>query len=159
MRRITVGATVSAVAVSLTLAASAMATPASRTFDQTYPKASALCVKAHAGTLPTKLEANKAGVIAACDTLSNGFGPLASTFDAADATYLSVVATQKGLVSAACPKPVPSGQRAACMAARSTSVSAISAARTVRVTAAGTYHTSIEANRTTFWTSISSLRS
>jgi hypothetical protein len=159
MRRMTVGAAVSAVAVSLTFAATALATPASPTFDQTYPMASALCVKAHAGTLPTRLEANKAAVITACDTLQNAFGPLVSTFDAANATFLGVVATEKGLVAAACPKPVPSSERAACRAARTTSVSAISAARTTRVTAAGTYHTSIEANRTTYWNSISSLRS
>lgn len=159
MRRMTVGAAVSAVAVSLTLAGSALATPPSPTFDQTYPVASALCVKAHDGTLPAKLEANRAGVVTACDTLQNAFGPLVSTFDAANATYLNVVATQKGLVAAACPKPVPQSQRAACQAARSTAVSAISAARTARVTAAGTYHTSVEANRTTFWSSISSLRS
>ena len=152
----TLGIAGATVALALTVTTSAFARAGDRPFAQTYPVASALCVKAHAGTLGSKLEPQAAAVITACDTLENAYGPLVSTVDAAEATYLSVVSKQKGLVTAACPKPVTN--QSACAAARATAKSTIATARSTEQAAVTAYHTAIEANRTTFWSTISALR-
>jgi hypothetical protein len=76
-----------ALALTLTVTTSAFARAGDRPFAETYPVASALCVKAHAGTLGSKLVSRQAAaVITACDTLENAYGPLVSTVDAAEAT-------------------------------------------------------------------------
>jgi hypothetical protein len=145
-----------ALALTLTVTTSAFARAGDRPFAETYPVASALCVKAHAGTLGSKLNPQAGAVVTACDALENPYGMLVSTVDAAEAIYLNVVSTQKGLVTAACPRPVTN--KATCSTARATAKSAIAAARTIEQTAVTAYHTSIEANRTTFWNAISALR-
>jgi hypothetical protein len=152
----TLGIAGAALALTLTMTTSAFARAGDRPFAQTYPVASVLCVKAHAGTLGPKLQPQAAAVITACDTLENAYGPLVSTVDAAESTYLSVVSTQKGLVTAACPMPVTN--QSACAAARATAKSTIAAARMTEHTAATAYRTAIEANRTTFWNTIGALR-
>jgi hypothetical protein len=152
----TLGIAGAALALTLTVTTSAFARAGDRTFAETYPVASALCVKAHAGTLGSKLEPQASAVKTACDVLRSPFGTLVSAVDAAEATYLNVVSTQKGLVSAACPTPVTN--QSACSAARATAKSTIAGARMTEQTAATTYRTAIEANRTTFWNTISALR-
>lgn len=152
----TLGIAGAVLALTLTATASAFARAGDRTFADTYPVASTLCVKAHAGTLGPKLQPQAAAVVSACDTLQNAFGPLVSTVDAAEGTYLTVVSTQKGLVTAACPKPVTN--HAACATARGTAKSTIAAAKTTEQTAVTAYKTAIEANRVTFWSTISALR-
>ena len=156
MRRPILGILMTAVAVSLTLTASAFARAGDRTFADTYPVASALCVKAHAGTLGSKLEPNAAAVITACDTLENAFPPLVSTVDGAEATELSTLSAQNAAVATACPKPVT--DPAACRGARETRRSTDAAARLTLVGAVGAFHASVEANRVTFWTTVSTLR-
>jgi len=159
MRRPILGAVLSAIAVSLAVTGSAMARAGDRTLAQTYPAATALCVTAHTGTLPPKLAAHRVTVIAACDTLDNAFAPLVSTVDSAEAAYLSTVAAQKALVAAACPRPVPASAKAACDSARATATSTDADALTTRQGAVTAFHTAIEANRTTFWNTVQSLRS
>ena len=156
MRRqflITVG---TAVAVSLTMAAGAMARAGDRTVVETYPVATALCAKAHTAALPTRLAPKAAQVITACDTLENAFAPLVSTVDGAEGLYLSTVASQKALVAAACPRPVTN--RAACLAARTTARTTDGTARMTLRTAVTTFQNAIEANRLTFWAAIAALR-
>lgn len=151
-------AVLGAVAVaSLAVSSSALARAGDRSVDQTYPVATTLCARAHAGTLPPKLAPQAAAVISACDTLVNAFAPLQSAVDAAEAAFLTTVSQQKALVAAACPRPV--SDHAACHAARETKRTTIAAARSTRLTAATSYRAAIEANRTTFWTTIQSLRS
>ena len=157
MRRMLIGTTAAACALLLVTAGGAFARAGERTAAETYPVASALCVSAHADALPRRLTARKTAVVAACDTLLNAYGPLVVTVDAAESTLLSTLSTQKGLVSAACPKPVVNA--GACQAARATAISVNGAARLTKIAAVAQYHASVEANRSTFWTTIQSLRS
>ena len=151
-------AVLGAVAIaSLAVSSSALARAGDRSVDQTYPVATALCARAHADTLPPKLALHASAVISACDTLVNAFAPLQSTVDAAEAAFLTTVSQQKALVAAACTRPV--SDHTACRTARDTKTTTITAAATTRLAAATSYRTAIEANRTTFWATIESLRS
>lgn len=143
-------------AASLGVTSSALARAGDRTVDETYPVATAVCVKAHAGTLPPKLVGQQTAVLSACDTLENAFPPLVATVDAAEAQYLSVVSTQKGLASAACTRPV--SDHAACVQARLSAHSAVIAAHGTARDAVVAFHTAVEANRNTFWSTLQSLR-
>lgn len=157
MRRHMNGCVVAAIAVMLTVTASASARAGDRTLVDTYPVATALCAKAHTSALPPKLESKVASMIVACDTLENAFAPLVVTVDAAEAQFLSTVAGQRALVAAACTKPVK--DHAACEAARTTAQTTDPTALATRQAAVLAFHTAIEANRNTFWTTIAALRS
>src|SRR5579863_4795716 len=126
MRLKMLGIAGAALLVSLVLSSSALARAGDRTVDQTYPVATALCVRAHAGTLPPKLALKSTAVIGACSTLINDFATLQSTVDAAEATFLTTVSNQEALVAAACKPPV--SDHAACLAARDTKRTTIAAA-------------------------------
>jgi hypothetical protein len=151
------GCVVAAIAVMLTVTASASARAGDRTLVDTYPVATALCAKAHTSALPPKLESKVASMIVACDTLENAFAPLVVTVDAAEAQFLNTVASQRALVAAACTKPVK--DHAACEAARTTTQTTDPTALATRQAAVLAFHTAIEANRNTFWTTIAALRS
>jgi hypothetical protein len=144
-------------AASLLASSSAFARAGDRSVDETYPVATTVCAKAHAGTLPPRLAPQAVAVMGACDTLENGFRPLVASVDAAESQYLTTVSTQKGLVAAVCTRPV--SDHAACTAARSSAHAAISAARDTERTAVTAFHTGVEGNRTTFWSTIGTLRS
>jgi len=156
MRRKMLAVLGAVVVASLAASSSAMARAGDRTVDQTYPVATTLCARAHTATLPPKLAPQPAAVISACNTLVSAFAPLQSTVDAAEAAFLTAVSQQKALVAAACPATVT--DRAACHAARASAKTTIAAAATTRRTAAMAYRAAIEANRTTFWSTIGSLR-
>ncbi len=156
MRRKMPGIAGAVVVASLAVSSSALARAGDRTAAQTYPVATALCARAHAATLPTKLAPHSAAMISACDTLVNAFTPLQSTVDAAEAAFLTTVSDQKALVAAACKRPV--SDHAACLTARDTKRTAIAAAANTRLSAVTAYHQAIEANRTTFWSTIQALR-
>ena len=145
-------------ACALTLAASgtAFARAGDRTAAETYPVATALCQKAAASALPARLELSRAQVRSACDTLGNAFGPLVTTVDNAEASYLSTVAAQRALVAAACAKPVTN--HAACLAARTTRRTTDATALATRQSAVHLFQTSVENNRLTFWAAIKALR-
>ncbi len=157
MRRMQIGSAAGACVLALVSAHGAFARAGERTAAQTYPVASALCVKAHGGTLPPRLVASRTAVQGACDTLLNAYGPLVSTVDAAESTLLGTLGAQKALVDAACARPV--ANPAACHAARATRLSTDAAARKTEIDAVAQFHASVQANRTTFWTAIQSLRS
>ena len=161
MRRQVMGIVGAAIAVSLTVPGSALARAGGRTLAETYPVATSLCVRAtaHPVTLGRRLEPNAAQVIAACQTLDNAFLPLVSTVDTAEAALLNTIAAQKLLVATACPRPVPISEKAACQAARATARTTDAGARSTEQAAVTAFHTAIEANRTTFWSTIASLRS
>ncbi len=161
MRRQMLGIVGAAIAVSLTVPGSALARAGDRTFADTYPVASDLCVRAaaHPATLGRKLEPNAAAVVAACQTLDNPFLGLVANVDAAEATLLNTLSAQKLLVASACPRPVPASEKAACAAARATAHTTDTTARSTEQAAVTAFHTAIEANRTTFWSTIGTLRS
>jgi len=142
--------------VSLVASASALAAAGDRSVDQTYPVATALCVKAHTAALPAKLAPQATGVVSACDALENAFPPLVATVAAAQSQYLGVVSTQKALFGAACARSLT--DHSACIDARTNAHAAIVAARHIERTALLRFHTSVEANRTAFWATIQSLR-
>jgi hypothetical protein len=73
---------------------------------QTYPFASALCVKAEAGSLGKRLEPSRDQVRSACRTLEQPFAGLEATVTSAEAQYSQTVANEAALVVAACPQPV-----------------------------------------------------
>ena len=157
MRRMLIGSTAGACALALVTAGGAFARAGDRTAAETYPVASALCVSANNNVLPRRLTAAKTQVLTACGTLLTAYVPLVATVDGAESTLLGTLSTQKGLVAAACPTPV--ADAAACRTARSTARSVDGAARLTEVAAVRAFHTAVEANRTTFWTTIQSLRS
>jgi hypothetical protein len=140
----------------LVAAPGALARAGDRTVNQTYPVATALCVKAHTGTLPAKLAPHTAPVITACDTLINAFSPLQVTVDAAESQFLGTVSTQKSLVASVCTKPV--ADHAACTTARLKATAAIAGARATEVTAVATFHAAVETNRAAFGQTIVTLR-
>jgi hypothetical protein len=147
-----------AIVITLMSAASAMALPGTRTFATTYPFASALCVKAEAGSLAKRLETSRDQVLSACRTLEQPFTGLEATVTSAEAQYSQTVANEAALVLAACPQPVTQAERPACRTARSNRRTADMSALLARHNAVVTFVSSIEANRVTFWTTIHSLR-
>ena len=157
MRRMLIGSTAAACALALVTAGGAFARAGDRTAAETYPVASALCANARNNVLPPRLTAAKTQVLTACDTLLNAYGQLVATVDGAESTLLGTLSTQKALVAAACTRPVKNA--AACQAARATAISVDNSARTTEVAAGTAFHTAVEANRNTFWTTIQSLRS
>jgi hypothetical protein len=161
MRRQMLGIVGAAIAVSLTVPGSALARAGDRSFADTYPVASALCVRAaaHPATLGQKLEPNAAAVVMACQALDGPFLGLESTVDTAEATLLNTIAAQKLLVASACPRPVPASEKAACVMVRGTAHTTDATARSTEQAAVTAFHAAIEANRTTFWSTIGSLRS
>ena len=110
MRRILIGSTAAACALALVTAGGAFARAGDRTAALTYPVASALCVSAHNDVLPPAHRRQDAGA----RRLRHAAERLrAARRDRrrAEATLLSTLSTQKGLVSAACPRPVVNADR------------------------------------------------
>ncbi|MGD0980069.1 MAG: hypothetical protein ABR946_01160 [Solirubrobacteraceae bacterium] len=147
-----------AIVMTLISAASAMALPGTRTFVQTYPFASALCVKAEAGSLGKRLEPSRDPLLNACTTLKLPFAGLEATVTSAEAQYSQTVANESALVLAACPQPLTQAERPACRTARMNRRSADSSALLARHDAVVTFVNAIEANRVTFWSTVHSLR-
>jgi hypothetical protein len=146
-----------ACALAIAATPAAFARAGDRTMVETYPVATALCAKARTGdALPPRLASARAGVVLACNTLENAFGPLVSTGDAAEAAYLTTVSSQRSIVAAACARPV--ADVAACRAARITKRGADAAALLTRRAAVDVFRNSIRANRDTFWAAIRALR-
>jgi hypothetical protein len=151
------GCVAGACALALATSGTAFARAGDRTVDETYPVATALCVKARTNTLPARLMANRSGVLAACYALENAYGPLVTTVDDAEAAYLATVAAQRSLAATACTRPV--ANVTTCQAARTTRRTSDTTALTTRRSAVDSYHASVEATRTTFWTTVQGLRS
>jgi hypothetical protein len=158
MRTRLLGAAGAAIVVTLVLAASAMAQPGARTFAQTYPDASALCLKAQAGTLGKQLEPSRNQLLTACATLQQPYASLTSTVTAAEGQYTQTASGQAALVAAACPQPLTKAEHPNCHTARLTARATDSEARLTRHDAVVSFHASVEANRVAFWATVKSLR-
>jgi hypothetical protein len=153
------GAAAIALIATLAFTASAMALPGSKTFEQTYPFASALCAKASAGTLNKKLEASKTEVLEACTTLQSPFAGLQATVTADESQYSATVAAEKTLVMNACdihPKTVD--QHLVCDRTRARKLIVDGNALLTRHDAVRLYISTLETNRITFWSTIHGLR-
>jgi hypothetical protein len=158
MRTRLLGAAGTAIIATLVFVGSAAAVPGANTVAQTYPDATALCAKAATGSLGKKLEPNQAQVLSACATLEDAFPPLVMAVTAAETQYSSTIAGQRGLVTAACVTNPTVAERMACRAARSQRRLVDASARLTRRAAVQLYFSSVRADRTTFWTTIHSLR-
>lgn len=151
LSRAALGATLATLAV--TGVASAKA--GDRSFQQTYPVASRLCLRAASNTLPRRLQPQSANVIAACNALQSGFGPLQSAAQSAQAAFASGVQSALATLHAACAFGQP---RLTCRAAIRQARVTIHVLRIQRRAAVRSYYIGIEANRRTFWATIRSLR-
>lgn len=158
MRTRLLGAAGTAIIATLVFVASAAAMPGANTVAQTYPVATALCAKAATGSLGKKLEPNQAQVLAACATLEDAFPPLVLAVTAAETQYTKTITAQHGLVSAACVTNPTAAERMACRAARSQRKLVDASARFTRRAAVQLYYSSVRGDRSTFWTTIDSLR-
>lgn len=147
----------SAIAIVATLGFTGLASAKAgdRSFEQTYPYASALCTKANNGTLPPRLRASSAQVKNACATLRGGFLPLRANVQAANIALTTGVANDRAAIKAAC---VKGADRATCRQTRRQERLAIQSLRAQHRAAVRLYYTSVEANRRTFWSTIRSLR-
>jgi hypothetical protein len=157
MRRAVISGSLIGVLVLALSAASAGAVAGSRPFGEVYPVASALCAKASAGTPPKRLEASRSQVSAACTTLSSEFTSLTSAVSAAETTYVDTRAAEHAKVTTVCP-PASAAGRVTCRTTRLTAHATDASALLARHDAIVLYHTSLEANRVTFWATIHSLR-
>ena len=80
--------------------AAAQAQAGSRTFAQTFPRASALCARAQAGSLPPKLAGQTSQVQSACTTLQGSFTSAQTTVLAAQMTFANGVAAARAKTQA-----------------------------------------------------------
>jgi len=143
-----------AMIATLALAGAASGHPGDKSFQRTYPFASALCARAASNTLGKRLEPQVAQVNAACSALQAGFASLQTAVLSARAQFISGLRSTRATVRAACAAGQP---RPSCRAARVQ-------ARATRLTlvlqyhaAVRTYIVGVEANRRTFWSTIRSL--
>ena len=144
-----------AVAATLGFTGVASAKAGDRSFQQTYPYASALCAKVNSGHTPPKLKSSEAQVKQACATLENAFGPLQAAVQSANSQFTTGVANARAATQAACAKGQP---RPHCRQVRRQDRLMIMTLRQQHRAAVRLYYTSIEANRRTFWSTIRSLR-
>jgi hypothetical protein len=158
MRTRLFGAAGTAIIATLVFVGSAAAVPGSKTVAQTYPVATALCAKASAGTLGKKLEPHQALVLMACTTLEDPFPTLVMTVTAAETQYTNTIGDQQALVTAACVTNPTVAEHRACRAARKQRKLVDASARFARSAAVQSYYTSVRSDRSTFWTTINSLR-
>ena len=158
MRTRLFGAAGTAIIATLVFVGSAAAMPGAKTVTQTYPVATALCAKASAGTLGKKLEPKQGDVLMACAALEDPFPTLVTTVTTAETQYSNTIAAQLGLVMAACVTNPTVAERKACRAARSQRKLIDGSARLARSAAVQSYYTSVKSDRSTFWTTINSLR-
>jgi hypothetical protein len=135
--------------------AAAQAQAGSRTFAQTFPRASALCARAQAGSLPPKLAGQTSQVQSACTTLQGSFTSAQTTVLAAQMTFANGVAAARAKTQAACVKP---RVQPTCRLTRIQDNATIKSLRAQHRADVRTYYISVEAARRTFWTSIRALR-
>jgi hypothetical protein len=162
MQRFSVSVLVLAVGVLMVTPALAGARAPGRSFEKTYPKASALCAKADAGTLKGALAASTADVVAACTTLKASFAAAGSTYKTTTDPLATRAEAAVSAARAACATAETSDMKrrktAACKEARRAARAALRVIRTEARAAAKTYVSSVRASRSTFWTSIHALR-
>lgn len=158
MRTRLLACTGTTIVIALGSAAGAMALPGARTFAQTYPVASALCLRAQAANLGKRLEPSRDQVLSACATLEQPFAGFEAIVTNAEAQYAQTFARESALVAAACPQPLTSTERPTCRTARLSRRVADSSALLARHNAVVALIVSVEANRVTFWSTIHALR-
>ncbi len=144
--------------VALLIPAISAAKPGHRGFDRTYPIASRLCLHTTNGHPPKVLASSVTEVIAACTTLHTSFtdaqNAYATTVGPIKTQAVAALTTLRQTCRAARQNHTPG----VCRAARQTARTTIQGLRAQVKTAAQTYHTSVQAARKAFWTTIHALK-
>lgn len=159
MKTILALAAVSATAAALVLPGVASAKPGTRSFDETFPVASALCAKGAANTLPKRLQGDQSQIAGYCATLQSAYNAAVTTGQTAETTFTTGVQTARSAVQAACPTPrTTQAERQACRQARRQGQLTITSLRGTWRLAVRQFHVSIEQARLNFWSAIHALR-
>jgi len=139
----------------LALAPVASAKPGKRSFERTYPYASALCAKNASGHTPKRLAASVNEVATACATLKTSFTNAQNTYTT---TVAPLEAQAKATVAAAHSNCRKAPDRVACRTARHDARVTLKGLRRQVTTAGWAYHDSVDAARQAFWTTIRGLK-
>jgi len=153
MMRTTLLAAVAAGALALAPAASAK--PGKRSFERTYPHASALCAKNASGHTPKRLTASVNEVAAACATLKTGF---TNAQNAYTTTVAPLEQQARDTVASARVNCRGAADRHACRQARHDARVTLRGLRRQVTVARWTYHDSVDGARQSFWGTIRALR-
>jgi hypothetical protein len=139
----------------LALAPSAAAKAGERTFQETFPKASALCAEVAAGGGPARLRSHAGQVGADCKTLEEGFESAHDQVAAAQSSFATSLEADRSAIASACTPPV--ADRHLCRRTRVAERRAIRSLRREHRAAVLLYFTTIESDRRTFWAAIHAL--
>jgi uncharacterized protein (DUF3084 family) len=158
MSRISRLAVAAVFCVALMIPAISAAHPGQRGFGQTFPIASRLCQRVDNGHAPGRLNDSVPQVVAACGTLK-------TSFTAAQNAYFTTVGPIKTAATTAiqtlrqtCRQARQNHTHAVCRDARKATRATLKGLRQQVAAAATTYHTSVEAARKAFWTTIHGLK-
>ncbi len=144
-----------AAAVALIAAPAASAKPGKRSFERTYPYASALCAKNAGGHTPKRLAASVNEVATACATLKTSFTNAQNAYT----TTVAPLETQaRATVASARVNCRRAADRHACRVARHDARVTLRGLRRQVTVARWTYHDSVDGARQTFWSTIRTLR-
>jgi hypothetical protein len=142
----------------LCAATTAVASPGSRTFPQTYPIASHLCSEVSSGQLPKGLQASSAQLAQACSTLQSAFGQAQSTVMAADSQLSAALQADRAHVQSVCRQARQAPARGVCQQAHQAFIAQAQALHAQMKSANQQYYAAVEAARKTFWSTVHSLR-
>jgi hypothetical protein len=145
--------TVLATAFTLALCGVAGARAGDRSFQQTFPDASQLCVRVSANTEGSRLRRAAPRVLADCSRLQTRFGAAQSAVLAARAAIMPALLADRAALSAACPR----GTKPLCGGAERMDGPAIAALSQQLHAAARVYYRAIELARERFWDAIHAL--
>jgi hypothetical protein len=143
------------VAAALAVAPAASAKPGKRSFERTYPHASALCAKNANGRTPKRLAASVKEVAGACATLKTSF---VNAQNAYTTTVAPLEQQARDTVAAARANCRGAADRPACRTARHDARVKLRGLRRSVTMARWTYHDSVDGARQAFWGTIRSLR-
>jgi hypothetical protein len=154
-KRILGAAAIAATTAYLMVPSVAAAKAGDRTFQQTFPVASRLCTEVAAGKRP-HVKSIAPSILEDCATLEANFKTAQTAVLTARATIGAQIASDKALVTAACPPPQVG--KPACESVRKTQRAAIKTLRNQQIAAVHTYYKTIETDRRAFWHDIRKLR-
>jgi hypothetical protein len=142
----------------LALPAVAGAHPGQRGFAQTFPYASALCMKVTNGHTPKRLQGSTDKVATACAKLKSDFTDAQNAWTTGVAPLRQQATDAIKALRATCQQARANHDPATCKAARLSTRTTIQGLRGQVKQLATAYHTSVQTARKTFWDTIRALR-
>jgi hypothetical protein len=144
--------------VALAVPALAAAKPAHRSFGQTFPHASRLCVRTTNGHAPKALAGSVPAVLSACATLHTSFTDAQNAYTTTVGPLQAQAVAAVGALHKTCVAARQNHTPGVCKTARAATKTTIQGLR-AQVNAAGvTYHASVNAARKAFWATIHGLK-